>query len=135
MSEIKIFKFILEYILFHFIISIVSSISFIIYYNYILLFNFVKSQFFLLLFFSLELRLPITTNLVYVLKNYYSLEKSLPVAVWVKDKPFLFFWREIFYYYICHIKTKNNIFKNIYIFKKTLNELTLKTEFSKNKTN
>ena len=80
---------------------------FIIYYSITLLFSFVKKPIFSpIIFFSLELRLPITTNLVYVLKIYYILEKSLSVEVWVKDKPFRFFCREIFYYYICHIKTK-----------------------------
>ena len=64
------------------------------------------------------------------------MEKSLPVEVWIKDKPFRFFCWEIFYYYISHIKTKNDIFK-IFISLKTkiLNELTLKTKFPKNKTN
>ena len=63
---------------------------FIIYYNLTLLFSFVKKAGFSPIIFSLELSLPITTNLVYVLKIYYILEKSLSVEVWVKGKPFRF---------------------------------------------
>ena len=63
--------------------------------------QFCKKPFFsIYLFFLLKLRLPIVANLIYIfLKVYYIFEKPLPVDVWVKDKPFQFLYREIFYYY------------------------------------
>ena len=68
-----------------------------IYYNLTLLFSFVKKPIFSpIIIFPLKLRLPITTNLVYLLLVYYILEKWLPVEVWVKDKPYHFFVEKYF---------------------------------------
>ena len=79
-SEIK--NFILCWNVLFCLIITVSCV----YVHYILYFDIIiqfckKAIFFSYYFFSLELRLPITTNLVYVLKINYILEKSLPVEV------------------------------------------------------
>ena len=80
------------------IIIIVSCISV----HYILqldiiIIQFCKKLFFSnYLFFTLEFRLHITANVIWLLKVNYILEKSLPVEVWVKDKPFRYFVGKIF---------------------------------------
>ena len=87
-SKIKNFNIMLEYTLF---LLLFLVYMFIIYYNLNIIIQFCKKGRFFPIIFPLELSLPITTDLVYVLKIYYIFEKSLPVEVWVKGKPFRFY--------------------------------------------
>ena len=132
MSEIKIFNIMLEYTLlfYYYCFLCICSLYIIIrhYYSFLYKANFCSCY----LFFPLELRLPMAANLVSLLKVYYILGKSLPVEVWVKDKPFRFFVGKYFIIIYVILKQKNDIFLIFISLKtKTLNKLTLKTKFPK----